>query len=203
MQLGRIAEDKEQKGKGKNKGGGKGKEKGKDKSKDVDGVPKRKRPSSPCDAPQPPPGRPPPPTVTSAAASQDSNSSQIIDLLDGVSDLTRVIAESNPIAAHGSELAGSGAPSSAAFSVAIQPAVATGGAGVRMLQIPLREVQLLYESLCRARRATVRNVMAAEGVAKQFRQESILMERAQAGVKQVLLTQGGQSFVPDVDDDIV
>ena len=50
----------------------------------IDGVQKRKRPSSPCDQPHPPPGRPgrppeppPPTTVTSAAASQDSNSAQL------------------------------------------------------------------------------------------------------------------------------
>ncbi len=41
----------------------------------------------------------------------------------------------------------------------------SGGAGARVLQIPLREAQLLYES-----RAAVRATMAAEGLAKQFRQ---------------------------------
>ena len=124
-----------------------------------------------------------------------------------MSDFIRIIAESTRAAAHGSLQAGSAASSAAvvhqASSVAIEPAVANGGAGARMLQIPLRKVQLLYESICRAWRAAVRATMASEGLAKQFRQESLLIERAQAGIKHMLLTQGGQTFVPDVDDDIV
>ena len=212
VQLERIEEDKEQnkeqKGKGKNKGGGKGKEKGKDKdkgkdkSKDLDGVQKRKRRSSPCDQPHPPPGRPgrppepPPPTmVTSAAASQDSNSAQLSEVLK---TLSYRLAESNRIAAHGALQAGSGASSSASSSLAI-PAPT-----VRMLQIPLREVELLYASLCRARRATLRNVMAADSISKQWKQEGVLIERAQTGLRHLLLAHGGQSFVSDsIDDDMV
>ena len=158
-------QNREQKEKGKNKGGGKGKEKGKgkdkgkDKSKDLDGVAKRKRPSSPGDQPRPPPGHPerppelpPTTTVTSAAASRDSNSAQLCEVLKTLSDRL----------AHGALQAGSGASSSASSTWAI-PAPT-----VRMLQVPLREVELLYASLTKARRATLRNLMAADNISKQF-----------------------------------
>ena len=190
-------QNREQKEKGKNKGGGKGqekgkgKDKGKDKSKDLDGVAKRKRPSSPSDQPRPPPGHPerppelpPTTTVTSAAASRDSNSAQLCEVLKTLSDRL----------AHGALQAGSGASSSASSTLAI-PAPT-----VRMLQVPLREVELLYASLSRARRATLRNIMAAE----QWKQEGVLYERAQTGLRHLLMVHGGQTFLNDsIDDDMV
>ena len=203
-------QNREQKEKGKNKGGGKGKEKGKgkdkgkDKSKDLDRVPKRKRPSSPSDQPRPPPGHPerppelpPTTTVTSAAASRDSNSAQLCEVLKTLSDRL----------ANGALQAGSGASSSASSTLAI-PAPAA-----RMLQVPLREMELLYAALTRARRATLRNLIAADSfskyleaicsASKQWKQEGLIIERAQAGLRHLLMAHGAQSFLSDpIDDDM-
>jgi hypothetical protein len=65
-----------------------------------------------------------------------------------------------------------------------------------MVQVPLRQAQLLYESLTRAQQASLGCQRTCERLALQFGQEAVVIQRAQQGLKHVLLQHGGAACVP-------
>ena len=59
------------------------------------------------------------------------------------------------------------------------------------IPIPLRQAQLLYESLYRASEAARHCRLAAENFASQFGSEQEILERARLGLQQILRQSGG------------
>jgi hypothetical protein len=93
--------------------------------------------------------------------------------------------------AHGpveAKASGSQAPAPAATTV-----IATQA---ELVQVPLRQAQLLYESLTRAQQASVGCQRTCERLGLQFQQEAVVIQRAQQGLKHVLLQHGGAACVP-------
>lgn len=164
--------------KNKGKGEGKGK-KSKGKEKKGEGEPSAKR--------QRTGGELPPPEPDDMAVAQQ--------LVQHVSRLTAAIeagalGQQDPSTAAGIPSgSGSAGPAVPAPTSVVAPAP-------EIVQVPLRQAQLLYESLSRAQQASDACHRSCQKLSQQFQQESVVIQRAQMGLKHILLQHGGLSCVP-------
>ena len=108
-------------------------------------------------------------------------------LCEQVARLSRAV-EAGALGQEAAQASGSQAPPPAVTTVIAQTA--------ELVQVPLRQAQLLYESLTRAQQASAACQRSCERLGMQFQQEAVVLQRAQQGLKMVLLQHGGAACVP-------